>query len=252
MLNLFFGKHYFYLCGNEPVKDYHRHYPYQLIFCPEEKMKMFVPGCSTSESHSFLVDSYEHHYCIGSSATFSFFIEPGCREGVYIKRNYIDKDKRVLDGMLSDRFLTAVASLLDGASDSFDEVHFILQDDLLSELWRIEPHIDPRILFLFDKISLLAPCKTNIPDLASLVNLSESRLMSLFKANTGTSVMQYVIWQRLLKAVKNISEGKDFSFAAHESGFSDYPHFSRTFRETFGISPKDVLKNNRILQVSFD
>jgi AraC-like DNA-binding protein len=39
----------------------------------------------------------------------------------------------------------------------------------------------------------------------------------------------------LVRAIEVYAEGKSLTEAAHQAGFSDSAHFSRTFKRTFGL-----------------
>lgn len=65
--------------------------------------------------------------------------------------------------------------------------------------------------------------------------LSPSRARHLFAAETGLAFKSYVLWQRLERAVEHYAAGQSLTEAAHDAGFADSAHLSRTFRKTFGI-----------------
>lgn len=74
-------------------------------------------------------------------------------------------------------------------------------------------------------------------DLAALAGISESRLQHLFKAQMGIPIRRYVLWMRLRNVIKKSMSGASLTEAAHDSGFSDSAHFTRTFKAMFGIPP---------------
>jgi len=76
---------------------------------------------------------------------------------------------------------------------------------------------------------------------AASVFLSPSRARHLFAANTGLPFKTFVLWQRLERAVELYAMGRSLTEAAHEAGFADSAHLSRTFRKTFGI-PASMLE----------
>ena len=55
------------------------------------------------------------------------------------------------------------------------------------------------------------------------------------------STQSYIVWLRLYEACSAVARGVPFSAAALQAGFSDAPHFTRTFRRTFGLAPSQVI-----------
>ena len=77
----------------------------------------------------------------------------------------------------------------------------------------------------------------SVDALAERAYLSRYHFMSLFKAQTGSTVHAYVRQKRLMRAARLIREGMSAARAAEECGFSDYSAFHRAFSDTFGMSP---------------
>lgn len=76
--------------------------------------------------------------------------------------------------------------------------------------------------------------------LAAQVHLSPSRFQALFRAHTGQSVQQFVLWQRLLLGLRRLGAGDNVTMAAQACGFSDSAHFSRSFRRVLGAAPSEI------------
>jgi AraC-like DNA-binding protein len=75
----------------------------------------------------------------------------------------------------------------------------------------------------------------SLPLAAAAVHLSHSRARHLFVEHTGLPFKTYVLWLRLQRAVTLYASGSSLTEAAHQSGFADSAHLSRTFRRTFGL-----------------
>ncbi|MEG6508469.1 AraC family transcriptional regulator [Methyloligella sp. 2.7D] len=79
-------------------------------------------------------------------------------------------------------------------------------------------------------------------ELCSALGLSASRVQHLFSAQTGVPFRRYRMWKRLWRCAELLHQSDNMTFAAVDSGFSDATHFSRCFRDTFGINPAFVFR----------
>lgn len=85
-------------------------------------------------------------------------------------------------------------------------------------------------------------------ELAQLIHVSEGRFNHIFKESAGMAPLQYINEVRLKKAMNLLKSG-DYTATevAGAVGFSDYNHFGRLFRRTFGCTPIEVRENSRIV-----
>jgi AraC-like DNA-binding protein len=86
---------------------------------------------------------------------------------------------------------------------------------------------------------------------ADLVFLSPSRLASLFKKQTGSSLSKYLLWTRLRQAVYiTLSDrNKSLTDIAYDTGFYDLPQFNKYMYEMFGMPPKALKYSTDLIQV---
>lgn len=81
--------------------------------------------------------------------------------------------------------------------------------------------------------------------------ISKHYLCRIFKSATGFSVMEYIIYSRILRARQLLQEGISVQQAGELSGFSDNSHFIRTFGHLTGTSPgryaKEYQSSDQIL-----
>ena len=68
--------------------------------------------------------------------------------------------------------------------------------------------------------------------------MSRYYLMHRFKEVTGSTVHQYTVQKRLLRAGELIREGVPVMKAAEQAGFPEYSSFLRAFQSTFHTSPR--------------
>jgi AraC-like DNA-binding protein len=87
----------------------------------------------------------------------------------------------------------------------------------------------------------------NAAMVASGVGLSPRYINDIFK-DEDTSLMRYVWTRRLEHCRKDLlsqtSAGQRVSDIAFRWGFNDLSHFSRTFKDNFGTSPRDFRQRN--------
>lgn len=127
----------------------------------------------------------------------------------------------------------------------FDEIVLALLDkDMPAH--EMNPHIQGAL----ELIRELPIKKVSLKTIADGVHLSQSRLVTLFKQNVGVPFRRYLMWQRLLEAVKQVTSGAALTEAAYESGFADSAHLSRTFKQMFGMTMAEVFKNSQFIQVN--
>jgi len=76
-----------------------------------------------------------------------------------------------------------------------------------------------------------------LDEVAAAVHLSPSRFRHLFVSHTGVSLRAWLLWARVDHAVTTAFGGRSWTDAAHESGFADAAHLTRTCRRVFGLAP---------------
>ena len=77
--------------------------------------------------------------------------------------------------------------------------------------------------------------------LASLIYVSNDRFNHLFKECMGISLRKYINDIRLHSAYRWLKKGQcSPTEAAFRAGFTDYNHFGRLFRQTFGCTPSQI------------
>jgi len=80
----------------------------------------------------------------------------------------------------------------------------------------------------------------SLANLAATVGLSQGRLMHAFTESIGIPLRPYMQWLKLQRAAAAIVHGAPLAQAAHNAGFADAAHMSRTFRRMLGASPSEL------------
>ncbi|WP_143344033.1 helix-turn-helix domain-containing protein, partial [Enterococcus faecalis] len=71
-----------------------------------------------------------------------------------------------------------------------------------------------------------------------------------FKKHTGFTFHQFVLKKKLLYAKQLLKEYRSASDVYLKCGFKSYPHFLKSFKKEFSMTPKEFLvqhKNNQII-----
>jgi len=88
--------------------------------------------------------------------------------------------------------------------------------------------------------------KISLDQIAANMYLSTFYISKIFKSETGTTPIRYLIDIRLEKAKELLENGWDGSIqeVAREVGYDDAYHFSKLFKKHFGVSPSHVKRAN--------
>ena len=94
--------------------------------------------------------------------------------------------------------------------------------------------LDPVLTYIHQNLTE----KLTLDDLSERFYLSKSKLNSLFRQQTGTTAMDYIILRRLSYAQQLLINGCPASQAGTAAGFGDYTAFYRAYVKQMGHSPK--------------
>jgi len=86
----------------------------------------------------------------------------------------------------------------------------------------------------------------SLKTMAGISGLSQSRFMHVFTESTGVPLRPYILWLRLQRACCDLMAGATVTAAAHNAGFSDAAHLTRTFRRMLGMTPTDLALRKRM------
>lgn len=107
--------------------------------------------------------------------------------------------------------------------------------------------MDVRVQFVIDFMEQNLEKDFVLSQIASLINLSESRLRHLFTAETGISPKVYMRKLRLA-AARDLLRSSLLSIdqIAMKVGWRDRSHFERRFKQLYGITPAQYHHSERL------
>ncbi|WP_182199981.1 phosphoenolpyruvate hydrolase family protein [Paraliobacillus salinarum] len=101
--------------------------------------------------------------------------------------------------------------------------------------------------FVKEYIQLHYNQEITLNELAEILNLNRSYLSTLFKNKVGVSFQSYLIQFRMNRACEIIEEEKVLlKNVADMVGYTDYVHFSKIFKKTKGMSPKNYANKYKV------
>lgn len=105
--------------------------------------------------------------------------------------------------------------------------------------------VDTRIQSLVDYIVLHPRENLTREQMCSICSVSDSTLRRLFKAYMGKSITDFVKDTKMMYAAHQLVTTNDpISEIGYQLGYETPSYFSKTFRDTFGVSPQEYRKNS--------
>ncbi len=101
---------------------------------------------------------------------------------------------------------------------------------------------------LIDRIESDLACAPTLGQLAAEIGLHPAHLSRVFRRTCGETLGEYVRRRRVEEAERALSSDLSLAEIAAQAGFSDQAHFTRVFRQYFGVSPG---ARRRAMQLSF-
>lgn len=218
----------------------HAHHAIQISLALEGSFRIRTASLSEwHETKGVVIMPDRTHRFDGCGATVAtIFVEPNSATGLALTRRLADSDATLLpDDEVCDTVRYLRVQYLAAAPN-----------DVIAQMARgavcrlagnslATPGGDPRITAALAWMRTRLAVPIRLEEVAAAVHLSPGRFRHLFVAQTGTSVRAWLLWARLNMAFTTASHGRSWTEAAHEAGFADAAHLTRTCRRMFGMAP---------------
>lgn len=231
--------------GEEGIKGtVHSHHAVQVTFALEGWYRLESGDQSVDTPVAAVAPDARH--AITSNGTVAFvYVEPESIAGraavrrLFTKRRLASVDTAIFDRLPAD----LLAAYRDPAVTEARLVD--IGRAFVSRLsGEVEiPTVDERVSKVIAWANAQLATSIRLADAAAVAGLSPDRLRHIFVRHTGLPFRTYVLWLRLLRAVEAFSHGESLTNAAHQAGFADSAHLSRTFRRTFGVAAAELRIN---------
>lgn len=109
----------------------------------------------------------------------------------------------------------------------------------------MKKNIHPAVRYICEYIDLHLTEDLSYRQLKTCLNVSQHDLAGRFPRNTGFTVTNYIIRQRLELVISKVRKGSRLETAVYSSGFHTYSHFYKEFRSHYGVSPRAYFQSTQ-------
>lgn len=229
--------------GKNIQSNFHKHYAITILLSFGEAFKITTTD-GNHESHKVAVIqkniSYNLHSSENDHVAF-IHIVPYSDNGIRLSNN-----KCSIQDLNINAFESVLKELKEWFKSSDNDTKKV--ENLLNEISLIPPKsnsnikIDERIKKSFSLIMNSESEKLPISEVANSVNLSSSHFAHLFKKETAMTFRKFVLHSKLIKSIYGMYEQNSLTESSFIGGFSDQAHFTRTFKNAFGLKPSSTRK----------
>ncbi len=230
--------------GKLTENKFHKHYALQISIAANSKMTLIVKNEGETSHNAFFLNSKIEHQLLSQSNQLTILINPLSSVGHQLHLNFENVKFQSLSNNLSNQ-LMAVLKRFESNEITFEKlcelVSRILQQyqcDCELENHLQEDRIVKAIKYMDNNFERVL----SLEEVAAHCFLSPSRFLHLFKEKTNLSLRRYQLWNKVVKSLPHLKE-HSITDTAYAFGFSDSSHYTRSFKESFGMTPKYLLQN---------
>jgi AraC family transcriptional regulator len=244
------GRVYFWQSGSlwigqgEGRSDWHRHHAHQLALAldGEFRFRSNRKGNWSVFEAAVVPTHCPHEFELDGATVAHLFVEPESSEGRVLSTRFgalgISALAQPAARQSADLLLEAFRGNAD--ADAMRSVARTAVARLAGASEAATRQVDARVARAIEYLRSRVRAPVSLADAAGVATLSPSRFRHLFVQETGTSFRAYLLWLRINVAIEAAMAGASWTEAAHESGFADSSHLTRTHRRMFGIEPTAI------------
>jgi AraC-like DNA-binding protein len=224
--------------------DFHAHHAIQITFALEGDFELRTTDERLTGPAVAVAPDARHIFQAHGMVAF-LFVEPESDAGRSIRERF--PDGRSLMSVSNERIAPELAALKTAITGNGVEDRELVRTgcEILGAFTVPRTYVpNSRVDAMLAHAASGLDGQVSLASAASAACLSESRARHLFVEQTGLAFKSFLLWLRIQRAVEVYASGKSLTEAAHEAGFADSAHLSRTFRRHFGL-PAAALRINK-------
>jgi len=234
-----FDKNFGLFVGKLTDNKFHKHYALQLTVSGNSTMKLSVKNQSEISGNSLFINSNIEHKLLSKSIQLTILINPLSSIGHHLYLLNKNTDFLMLNNKLSKN-LIAILNQFESDKLTFQELCEMTSEILFNYQCTCESgnHFqDDRIIKAIKYMDKNFEKVLSLEEVSAKCFLSPTRFLHLFKEKTNLSFRRHQLWNKVVKSLPYLIKNS-ITDTAYKFGFSDSSHYTRTFKETFGVTPK--------------
>ena len=229
--------------GKDVSTKIHHHHAIQLTISFKQTFEITTPYRTFNNCRFVIIpENVPHQFnCPSEDYQIFIYLDPFNKLSQLLKNRFALKSSVVI----VDNLLYKVPLLTEWLMAESDDMQTLITKfiELITDCTIADSNKDIRITKSIEYLTNNLDKTIKISEVAGFVCLSESRFAHLFKLQVGIPFRRYILWLRIQKTLLSFLTGNSFTEACYDSGFTDLPHFNRTFKEMFGNTPSAILKS---------
>jgi len=227
------------------LSDWHEHHALQIALALDGvcRFRDRKDGGWSAFNGALVRSHCQHQFEIEDTVVAHLFVEPETTAGRVLSKRFAEQGISPLPeperGAMTNLLLGAYRRGA-GAHETVATARAAL--GLLTGAPSADDPVDARIAKALDYIRAHLHGPIPLAEVAAAAALSPGRFRHLFVQETGSAFRAYLLWLRLNTAIQCAMAGQSWTTAAHEAGFADSAHLTRTFKRMFGINPATLVR----------
>jgi len=238
-----FEKNFGLFFGKLPENKFHKHFALQLSVSSNSNLELYEKNQNKITGKAFFINSNIEHKLICQSSQLTILINPLSSIGHYLHLENQGVDYSLVRNELSEKLILSL-NKFESNGITFNDLCEITSEILVKYQCTCEAdnHFkDDRIIKAIKYMDQNFEKVLSLEEVSAKYFLSPTRFLHLFKEKTNLSFRRYQLWNKVVKSLPYLIKNS-ITDTAYNFGFSDSSHYTRTFKETFGVTPKFLLK----------
>lgn len=234
-----FDKDFGLFIGKLKENKFHKHYALQISISTKSNLVLSIKNETDVSKSVVFINSKIEHRLISETIQLTILINPLSAIGHQLHLRLSNSN----DNKPNDKLASELMGLFDefqSGKITFEELCRLITQTFTQYKCNCEldNHLqEVRVVKAIDFMDKNFEKVLSLEEVAKYCYLSPTRFLHLFKEKTNLNFRRYQLWNKVIKSLPYL-QTNSITDTAYTFGFSDSSHYTRTFIETFGVTPK--------------